>query len=326
MSDQSSQNQAPNDEIDLSLVFDKIKSVFKSLLLGVVMIFQFFWNHKIRLIILIIIGIGLQFLLLTQIKKVYVNEFLVRTNFGSTEYLYSKVNSINTKLNSKDTLYLKGVFGSDFERVKELEVVPVVDVYNLVNKSEENRETFELLLDEYGDISFLEEEININEYPTHKLRVFIKGSLNNEIISKHLYDFLSDNEFFNELKQTALSSYKEQLEQNKVIRDQIDSIIKDQREHGMMPNLNDKTVSFTGSQDLKELLSQKQGLLYNDFTLRNQLSSEDAILKTIDSSFGVSHENQIKEPYIISLILIGLYIIIFFIRFISKSTLKFINT
>ncbi|NEV94498.1 hypothetical protein G3567_10125 [Psychroflexus sp. YR1-1] len=319
MSEHSSPNQTSNDEVDLSVVIEKIKSFFKSILTGIVQIFQFFWNHKVRLLIFLIIGIGLQYLLMTQTQKIYVSEYLVRTNFESTEYLYSKVSSINAKLNSEDTLFLERVFGEDYERIKELEVSPVVDVYSLINESEGNREIFELLLDEYGDLSFLEDEININEYPTHKLRIFIKGLENNELISNRLYDFLSDNAFFEELKQTALSSYREQLEQNKTIRAQIDSIIKDQRENGMMPNLNDKAVSFTVSQDFKELLTQKQGLLNNDFILRNQLSSEDAIFKTIDASFGVLSEEKNLNYFVIPLSLVAAYCLFFFALYLRNT-------
>jgi hypothetical protein len=152
MSEQTSQNAS--DEIDLGVVFEKIKSFFKSILIGIIQIFQFFWKHKVRLIILLIISISLQYVLYTQSEKVYTNEYLLRTNFDSTEYLYNKVNSLNTKLESEDTVFLKQVFGIHYNKVNELEVVPVIDVYNLVDKSENNKEIFELLLDEYGDISF----------------------------------------------------------------------------------------------------------------------------------------------------------------------------
>lgn len=326
MSDQSSNNQNQSDEIDLGVLFDKLKSFFKSILIGIVMIFQFFWNHKIRLIILLVIGVGIQLLLITKGEKIYVNEYFVRTNFGSTEYLYSKARSINSKLKSDDTLYLKKVFGKNYERVDELEVVPVVNVYNLVNKSEENREIFELLLKEYGNLEFLEEDINVNEYPTHKIKLYINGEEENESISNLLFSFLSDNSYYEELKQTALVSYKEKLEQNKTIRTQIDSIIKDQKGNNISPKLDKNGINFTGSQNLPELLAQKQGLLNNDLTLRNQLSSENEILKTIDSSFGVYDKEKTPSYIKVPLLLVGLYLLIFLMRFVSKRIMKFLES
>lgn len=327
MSDQSSsQNQNQNDEVDLSVIFDKIKSVFKSFLIGLVMIFQFFWKHRIRLIILLVIGVGIQLLLITKGEKIYVNEYLVRTNFGSTEYLYSKAKSINAKLKSDDTLYLKKVFGNDYERIDELEVVPVVDVYSLVNKSEENKEIFQLLLDEYGDISFLEEDINVNEYPTHKIRIFINGEKKNEEISSQLFNFLSDNSYYNDLKQTALVSYKEQLEQNKVIRTQIDSIIKDQKVNTTLPKVDNTGISFSGSQNLRELLSQKTSLLDSDLSLRNRLTSYDEVLKTIDSSFGVLSEERNQTYVIIPILLFSLYSLIFLFKYLKTRISRVVES
>ena len=321
MSEQTSQNAS--DEIDLGVVFEKIKSFFKSILIGIIQIFQFFWKHKLRLIILLAIGLGLQFLFLNQIEKIYSNEYLVRTNYDSTEYLYSKVNAINSKLKAEDSLFIKDVFGENYVRVKEVEVVPVIDVYELVNKSEENKEAFELLLDEFGDISFLEDEININEYPTHKIKIYIKGQADNEMISNRLYDHLASNPYYNELKIKTLESYKDQLEQNKTIRIQIDSIVKNQKGN-TLPKLDNNAINFSGSQDLNELLNQKQELLVKDLTLRNRLSSDNQVLKIIDSSFGVFSQERNQSYFIIPSIFLGIYSLFFFFKYLSGKISRFV--
>ena len=251
MSEQISQNAS--DEIDLGVVFEKIKSFFKSILIGIIQIFQFFWKHKFVLAGLLVLGVGTQSYLKSTIEATFSNQFLVKTNYGSTEYLYSKVNSINLNLEAKDSLYIKDLFGEHYDKVKEIEVVPVVDVYGLVNKSEQSKEIFELLLDEFGDISFLSDEININEYPTHKIKIYIEGQAYNEMISNRLYDHLAGNLYYNELKTATLESYNQQLEQNKTIRIQIDSILKDQKGN-LLPKLDNNAINFSGSQDLKELL------------------------------------------------------------------------
>jgi hypothetical protein len=322
MSEQTSQNAS--DEIDLGVVFEKIKSFFKSILVGIIQIFQFFWKHKIRLLILLFISISLQYALYTQSEKVYTNEYLLRTNYGSTEYVYSKVNSINLKLEADDSLYIKDIFGEHYNKVKEIEVVPVIDVYGLVNKSEQNKETFELLLDEFGDISFLSDEININEYATHKIKIYIEGQAYNEKISNRLYDHLASNLYYNELKTAALESYKEQLEQSKTIRTQIDSILKDQKGN-TLPKLDNNAINFSGSQDLNELLSRKQALLTNELSIRNRLSSNDEVLKIIDSSFGVFSEERNQSYFIIPSIILGIYFLFFFFRYLSRRILSFVG-
>jgi hypothetical protein len=323
MSEQTSQNTS--DEIDLGVVFEKIKSFFKSILIGIIQIFQFFWKHKFALAGLLVIGVGIQLYLKSTTESTFSNQFLVKANYGSTEYVYSKVNSINLKLEEdRDTTYLKEIFGEQFIRVNELEVIPVIDVYGLVNKSEQNKETFELLLDEFGDISFLSDEININEYSTHKIKIYIEGQTDNEMISNRLYRYLASNLYYNELKTTTLRSYKDQLEQNKTIRIQIDDILKDHKGN-TLPRLDNNAINFSGSQDLKELLSRKKELLLNDLSLKNRLSSNDEVLKIIDSSFGVYDTERTINFLIIPILLVGLYCFIFFVRYLAKRATRFIE-
>ena len=322
MSEQTSQNAS--DEIDLGVVFEKIKSFFKFFLIGIIQIFQFSWKHKFALAGLLVIGVGIQLYLKSTTEATFLNQFLVRTNYGSTEYLYSKVNSINLKLEAEDSLYIQDIFGEHYDKVKEIEVVPVIDVYGLVNKSEQNKETFELLLDEYGDISFLSDEMNINEYAIHKIKIYIEGQTDNEMISNRLYDHLASNSYYNELKTATLESYKEQLEQSKTIRTQIDSILKDQKGN-TLPKLDNNAINFSGSQDLNDLLSRKQRLLIDDLSLKNRLSSNDEVLKIIDSSFGVFSKERNQSYLIIPSIFLGIYFLFFFFRYLSRRILSFVG-
>ena len=325
MSEHFSTNQGSNEEVDLSVVFEKIRSFFKSILIGIVQIFQFFWKHKFKLVGLLIIGFVLQYYIKSISEFTYTNQFLIQTNYKSTEYLYDKVKSINTKIDSEDTTDLRAIFGSEYKRVKEIEVEPVIDVYSLVNKSEESHETFELLLDEFGDFSFVEEKININEYSNHKLKIYVKGKEENESIAKQLYASLATNQFYDEIKDLTLENLKEQLIENKKMRLQIDSIVKEQKGSLDFSTADNNSINFSGSQNLQELLNLKRVLLSSDLTIREQMSSEDEFLKIVDSSFGVMHQDKIRQPYTLPLILLGLYIFVFFIRYLSKNALRIIN-
>ena len=324
MSEQTSQNAS--EEIDLGVVFEKIKSLFKSILIGIMQIFQFFWKHKFVLAGLLVIGIGIQYYLKSTSESTFLNQFFVRTNYGSTEYVYSKVNSINSKLKTGDSLYNEDIFGEYYDRVKEVEVVPVIDVYDLVNKSEQNKETFKLLLNEFGDISFLEDEININEYKTHKIKIYINGQANNEMISNLLYDHLASNTYYNELKVSTLENLGEQLIENKRIRQQIDSIVKENKTNIGFSNDEKNSINFSGSQNLRELLDQKRVLLRNDIQIQEQLTSEDEVLKIIDSSFGIYDEERTSSFLKIPVGLVGLYCLFFFLKFIARRALKIVKS
>jgi len=322
---QDHQTQSSSDEIDLGVVFEKIKSFFKSILIGIVQIFQFFWNHKFMLLGLLVVGLGIRYYLKSTTDSTYANQFLIRTNYKSTEYVYSKVSSINSKIETQDTIFLKEIFGKDYKRIRKVEVNPVIDVYGLVNESEENKEAFELLLDEFGDFAFLEEDININEYPTHKLNIYIKGKKGNKSLATNLYNYLADNPFFIELKNSALENLKEQLRENKIIRSQIDEIIEEHKGDLSFSSTDNNSINFSGSQNLLGLLNQKRILLRDDLAIKSQLSSEDDVLKIVDSSFEVFDKKSTPSYLVFPFAFVGLYCLIFFFKFLRRNTQKFLK-
>lgn len=313
------------EEIDLGYLFERIKSLFKSILIGIVSIIQFFWKHKFRLIVILVVGLALHYLYSSFNKKVYSNEFLIKANFGSVEYLYSKVDYIDSKLKSNDTLFLKTVFGDNYERVREVNVEPVIDVYSLINKSEENKAAFELLFDEFGDFSFIEEDLNIREYPLHKIKVFIKGENNNDVISNNFYEFLASNPFYNELKKNLIENLHSQLLENKKIRAQIDSIVKEQNAtFGFTPDENN-SVNFSGSQDFRGLLNQKSNLLSIDLEIKDRIKSEDKVIKIVDTSFSVLSEELNFSKFLIPFVLVFVYCMFYFLKYISRKTINYIS-
>jgi hypothetical protein len=143
------------------------------------------------------------------------------------------------------------------------------------------------------------------------------------MISNRLYDHLASNPYYNELKIKTLESYKDQLEQNKTIRIQIDSIVKNQKGN-TLPKLDNNAINFSGSQDLNELLNQKQELLVKDLTLRNRLSSDNQVLKIIDSSFGVFSQERNQSYFIIPSIFLGIYSLFFFFKYLSGKISRFV--
>lgn len=317
--------QSSSDEIDLGVVFEKIKLFFKSILIGIVQIFQFFWKHKFVLIGLLVIGFVLQYYIKSISESTYTNKLLIQTNYKSTEYLYDKVNSINAKIESKDTADLKAIFGNAYARVKEVEVEPVIDVYTLINESKESKETFELLFDEFGDFSFVEEKININEYPTHKLKIYIKGKKDNESIAKQLYTSLTENPFYEKKKDLTLQNLQEQLLENKTIRSQIDSIIKEQKGTLDFSTADNNSINFSGSQNLQGLLNLKRVLLETDLELIEKITTEDEVLKIVDTTFGVYDDEKNISYLVIPQILIGLYCLVFLLVYLKKKILNFVN-
>lgn len=322
---QNSSTPVQNEEIDLGVLYKKIKDVFKSLLIGLVMLVSFFWKKKIPLLILLSIGIALQIFMYLRTPKVYSNEFLLRTNFESTEYLYGKVKAINAKFEGKDTIYLKNIFGKNYERVKEIEITPVIDMYYLINDTKENKEILEILLDKYDDLSFLEEQNNINQYPYHKLKIYTSGSEDNKELSDKFYQYLLNNSFYKDFKKIALQSYQDQLAQNEIIRNQIDSIVANHNKNNNNLKLESNALSINANEDFNSLLRLKREVLYTDLELKNMLHVYNDFIKIVDASYNLYDSERTKYFFVIPALFILIYCLFFFFIFLKNKINSFIN-
>ena len=93
----ASQNNSDNQEIDLSEISKKIGGFFENISTRIFKGILFLKRNILVISILFVIGVGLGFYL-DKTSKSYDSEIIVTPNFGSNEYLYSKVNLINSKI------------------------------------------------------------------------------------------------------------------------------------------------------------------------------------------------------------------------------------
>ena len=137
-------NQNPDDqEIDLSDISRRMGNAFQNLNTGIFRSIQFFIKNAIIITILIVLGVGLG-VFLDKTRKTYDHQIIVKPNFGSVDYLYSRIDLINSKIIERDTAYLKSIGIAHPSKISKIEVEPIVDVYKFVNKSN-NELNFQLL-------------------------------------------------------------------------------------------------------------------------------------------------------------------------------------
>jgi hypothetical protein len=325
MSEQTSQNAS--DEIDLGVVFEKIKSFFRSILIGIIQIFQFFWKHKFVLAGLLVIGGAVGYYVENNSEKVYKNEILIQPNFGSSDYLYSKVDILNLNIESKDSIFLQPVFGSEWRKVWKLEIKPIVDVFELISRSEKYKETFEMLLEQSGKISFVEEDPIITKaFKFHKLIFFNKGSGNGEILTDSLINFVNNNNYYNSIREIAIENTKRRIDQNMFSISQIDTIIEKTNNYGSN-KFSSEGISFNSAQNLDDLLARKKLILFENRVLREDLNN----FKNINKVVYVSSRTLFKDEFlmknkmlVIPFILFLIYNLIFLTKMIVERSKQLI--
>ena len=127
----------PNDqEIDLTQLSKKIGGIIQSFVDWLFDGILFIRKNIVVIGVLFIIGAGLGFYL--DIKtKVYDHEVIVTPNFGSTDYLYSKIFLIDSKIKEGDSIFLKKIGIKNPTKFTRIEIEPIIDVYGFINNSEQ---------------------------------------------------------------------------------------------------------------------------------------------------------------------------------------------
>ena len=156
-----------NQEIDLSQISKKIGGFFENISTKIFKAFLFFKRNIIWVGILFALGAGIG-IYLDKTSKVYDNQIIVCPNFGSTDYLYSKIELINSKISDADTLFLKDVIGlKEPKKFKKITIIPITDVYKFIDNKEQNFELIKLLAED-GDIKkIVNESLTSKNYPYH---------------------------------------------------------------------------------------------------------------------------------------------------------------
>ncbi|MBS3738590.1 MAG: hypothetical protein KGY51_06305 [Psychroflexus sp.] len=321
MNEYSSNSKPADDEIDLGVVFRGIKEFFKNILRGFAKIFEFCYKHKFILLGLIILGGVFGYFYDQTSEKTYTNDLLVTPNFGSSDYLYTKIEALDNKLSQDDTLFLKNTLGKSYKKVKSIAIEPVVDIYNFVSQDESNQALFELLFEEEGTIEFIENPINSRNFKYHHIYLEVEGKNHHEDLSYALLSFINNNSYFEGLKNISIENLKRQLQENKTIIKQIDSIIAYAKKDKSLV-LGSSGLSFSDNKGLNDLLGKKKGLIEQQRDLRSEMLNQDETVKVVDVNYKVLDDEDIlkkDKTKLFPLFFILLYSLIFLLRFIAKK-------
>lgn len=321
MSEHSTRPSSVDDEIDLGLVFKAIQNFFKKIILGIIKIIRFYYRHKFVFLGLIVIGVVLGYFWENSFEKKYTNNLLVTPNFESTDYLYTKVESLNNKMEINDTIFLNTIFGKNYKSVKSIEVKPVVDIYNFVAEQESNLDVFEVLFEEEANLEFLDNPINSKNYKYHNIIFKIEGEDNHKELSNALITYLNNNSFFNEIKEMSQSNLKINLEDTRNSIDQIDSILNNPGQQKSI-RVEENELSLSDNTGFRDLVIAKRELGKYAVLLQEDMITQTDAIKLVDSNYKVIDKEELlnkSKIKLFPLVFVLLYSLIFLFRYISNK-------
>jgi len=275
-----------NQEIDLSQVSKKIGGFFGSISNGIFRWILFLRRNIVWAAALFIIGAGLG-LYLDKTGKTYEHGLIVQPNFGSTDYLYGKIELINAKAKEGDTLFLKNVVGiKKPKKFSKIEIKPIPDIYRFIENKAENFELIKLMA-ENGDIKkILEDNVTSKNYSTHAITIITGGKTTDAALIDPLMKYLNDSDYFNQLQKVVYKNVEDKIVQNDSIISQINGFLNAISANAKSPK-NDKLVYYNENTQLNDVIRTKDQLINEQAIRRIELINSNVVVKKLSETLNV---------------------------------------
>ncbi|WP_395052690.1 hypothetical protein [Flavobacterium sp.] len=328
-----STNDNQDQEIDLGQISKKVGEFFEGISTKIFKGMLFIKKNFILFISLFVIGIFLGFLLDSTIKT-FDNQVIVTPNFGTTEYLYSKIDLINSKITQNDTVFLKAIGIKDFKNLKKIKVEPIIDIYSFVNNNTavasnaQNTQNFELvkLLAEDGDINkVIKDKLTSKNYSEHTICISTSSFTTNKNLIDPILLYLNKNDYYQKIQKMFVENINIKMKEDQIIINQIDVLLNQFTATTAANQKSDKLVYYNENSQLNDILGTKNGLISGIGYQKAQLISIDKIIKdksrvlNIKNTKGTNNKMKLVLPI---LLVFGFLFISFFKSFYRKQTAK----
>lgn len=320
-----------NQEIDLSMISNKINRFFGGLGTSIYRGIVFFKRNLLLTGILVVAGAGLG-IYLDISNKSYDSEIIVRPNFGSIDYLYSKIDLLESKIKERDTLFLKSIGIEKPKNLNLIEIEPVIDIYSFVSNadknSDQNTQNFELvkLLAEDGDINkIIKDRVTSKNYSSHKIHLRTKGQIQDSKIIIPIMNYLNKNEYYEAIRKTYVKNIAIKMLKNEETINQINELLNQFSNSTNSTQKSDKLVYYNENTQLNEIIKTKEGLLFELGNQRLELANVDNIIKKTSAVINIKNTESVngKLKFVLPILFIfGFVLVRSFFKFYKKQTLK----
>lgn len=323
------ENNPENPEIDLLMVFSKIGDFFEWINTSLFRIIRFFVKNAIVVGVLIIAGIGIG-IFLKKADTSYEQKVMVAPNFKSTDYLYSKIDFIDSKIAVRDTLFLKSIGIQKPSKIMDISIEPVIDIYNLINKDKDSK-NLELLqlMAQNGDLkSIVKETTTSKNYALHAITIKTKGAVSSKNTIEPILKYLNSSTYYDSCKKINSQNIQNQIKLKEATIGQIDGILNkytDVANHSTNQNL----VYYNENINLDEVIKTKDSISDELGLLKLKLYNSDKTIKEKGMVLNIKNNKTLKEKlvFILPLLFVGIFVFIsFFIAFYKKQLMKEANS
>jgi hypothetical protein len=232
MNNEKQPNPNPNDEIDLGVLFSKIKRGFNrlgnSLLRAFLRFYLYLKSNVFWLGGIIVFGSSIGLMLEYRQGELFEVNVLVKPSLDAKNYLYATIDDINTNIEAQDTAFLSSL-GMDIRRMDGFEIKIVSLKADNIEKLEKELQ-FLNVLKESGLDEFTEQLTNsiLQDRATQELLItfyFTDPEIGEEYAQK-IVNFLNINPYYKKLEQVLISNAEARILRNEELIAQVDGLIE----------------------------------------------------------------------------------------------------
>jgi hypothetical protein len=320
------QNNADNQEIDLSQISKKIGSFFENIATQIFKAFLFFKRNIIWIGILFVLGAGLGYYF-DKNNKVYNNQIIVCPNFGSTDYLYAKVSLINSKIQEQDTLFLKEVVGiKNPAKFIKIQIQPIADIYKFIEERDKNFEVLKLMAED-GDVKkIINDNLTSKNYPYHLISFVTLNETSKDKTVEPLLKYFNESDYYRVIQKQFMDNVKIKIADNDSIISQINGFLNGISSANASPK-GDKLFYYNENTQLGDVLKIKHEIDYEQGMRRLDLINLDKIIKDNSHTLNIKNKESLngKMKYAIPFFFIGIFVLFGIIKRYYKHQMAKLN-
>src|SRR6476660_1184832 len=326
-----STNATKNDvvqEVDLMSLSKGIGNAFRSLNDLIYRFIRFLLRNIIWIVALIVIGGGLGYWLDSKNRGSYKTQLIFDTNFGSTDYLYAKVEQLGGKIKERDTVFLSKVVGIKHpEDLQEIGISPVIDVFKFVSNAgnEANYRLIELMAQD-GDIKkIVADNTTSKNYPYHMISFKTNGRTTAERTVTPLLNYLNDNDYYKKVQQEYLKNVDVKLRANDTMVKQIDRLLK---EYANESGATGQSVYINENTQLNDMIKTKDQMIRDQGVNRVELVGLDKVIKDNSIITNIKDESGLggKMKLVLPLLFIFIFLCVAAIKTLYQNQAAKYNT
>jgi len=310
-------------EIDLLTVFGRIGDFFEWINSMLFRMIQFFVKNAIVVVVLGIVGVAIG-TYLDSTQKTYDQRIIVAPNFGSSDYLYSKINLLKAKIAEVDTIYLKEVVGLQQPKIlKRIDIKAITDVYQFIEDKDKNFDLIKLMSEDAGLQKVLSDSITSKNYTYHKIYLTTNSLVNDQDFVQPLLNYLNKSDYYNKIQAISYKNLQYEIVQNDTILAQINTVLNG-FSNGKNAK-NDKLVYYNENTQLNDVIRTKEDIIRNQGKNRTKLVRFDKTIKEISATLNVKKSQKIYANliYVLPVLFVLLFVLIrMFVTFYKGQLMK----